>query len=49
MISTSLLTTHSTMKDYSQLLLRQFVLHHLTNGCSEVHVVLGLPLGLLGT
>ena len=39
MINTSPLTTHSTMKDYSQFLLRRFVLHHLTNGCNEVHVV----------
>ena len=29
MINTSPLTTHSTMKDYSQFLLRRFVLHHL--------------------
>ena len=39
MINTSPLTTHRTMKDYAQFLLRRFVLHHLTNGCSEVHVV----------
>jgi hypothetical protein len=43
MINTSPLTTHSTMKDYSQFLLRRFVLHHLTNGCSEVHVVFDNP------
>ena len=30
MINTSLLMTHTTMKDYSQFLLRRFVLHHLT-------------------
>ena len=43
MINTSPLTTHSTMKDYSQFLLRRFVLHHLTNGCKEVHVVFDNP------
>ena len=42
-INTSPLTTHSTMKDYSQFLLCRFVLHHLTNGCSEVHVVFDNP------
>ena len=42
MINTSPLTAHSTMKDYSQLL-HLFVLHHLTNGCSEVHVVFDNP------
>ena len=35
-INTSPLTTHTTMNEF---LLRQFVLHHLTNGCNEVHVV----------
>ena len=43
MINTSPFTTHSTMKDYSQFLLRWFVLHHLTNGCSEVHIVFNNP------
>ena len=43
MINTSPLTTHSTMKDYSQFLLRRFVLHHLTNGCSEAHIVFDNP------
>ena len=43
MINTSPLITHSTMKDYSQFLLRRFVFHHLTNGCSEIHVVFDNP------
>ena len=43
MINTSPLTTHTTMKDYSQFLLHCFVLHHLTNGCNEVHVVFDNP------
>ena len=41
MINTPPLTTHSTMKDYAQFLLRWFVLHHLTNGCSVVFDNLG--------
>ena len=43
MINTSPLTTNSTMKDYLEFLLRWFVLNHLTNGCSEVHVVFYNP------
>ena len=43
MINTSPLTTDTTMKDYSQFLLRRFVLYHLTNGCNEVHVVFDNP------
>ena len=42
MINTSPLTTHTTKKDYSQFILRWFV-HHLTNGCNEVHVVFDNP------
>ena len=42
-INTSPLTTHTTIKDYSQFLLYWFVLHHFTNGCKEVHVVYDNP------
>ena len=47
MINTSPLTTHTTMKDYSQFLLCRFVLHHLTNGCNKVHVVFDNPVDSL--
>ena len=42
MINTSPLITHTTIEDYS-LFLHQFDLHHLTNGCNEVHVVFDNP------
>ena len=43
LINTSPLCTHQSMKDYSQFLLRRFVLPHLVNGSSEVHIVFDNP------
>ena len=43
MINTSPLSTHSTAKDYTQFLLRRFVVSHFSKGCKEVHIVFDNP------
>lgn len=43
LINTSPLCTHQSMKDYSQFLLRRFVLPRLVSGSFEVHIVFDNP------
>ena len=42
-INTSPLSTHRTAKDYTEFLLRRFVVSHFSRGCNEVHIVFDNP------